>query len=51
MIIKELLKLFNQFHKKFAKLTFYYYAKARYNETKLITERERFRCVCRNFRN
>ena len=51
MTIKELLELFNRSYEEFAKLTFYYYTKIQYNETKLITKREQLRCVYRNFKN
>ena len=48
---KELLELFNRFYKKFIKSTFYCCIKAWCNKTKLITERERFRCVRQNLKN
>ena len=47
--IIKLFELFNQFHKKCAKSTFYFCIRTQCNETKLITERERFHCVYRNF--
>ena len=49
--MKELFELFNQFYKKFIKSTSCHRSKARFNEAKSITKRERFRCLCRDFRD
>ena len=51
VMLNRFLELSNQFYKKFAKLTFYCYIKVWCNKTKLITKRERFRCVRQDFKD
>ena len=51
VIMKEFFELSNQFYEDFVKSTFCYYTEAQWSKIKSISKCERFRYLCRDFRD